>query len=440
MFICIFSEKILFTFGKFLNFVNIHYMNLKFRLTVMQFLEFFIWGAWLISFGGYLMAPEGALEKPATPEQVGLIFATAGFASLLMPGIVGIIADKWLNSERLLGICHLLGAVFLFFASQATSYSSLFPWMLLNAVVYMPTIALSYSVCYSLLNKANLEPITAFPPIRVWGTVGFIVAMWFIDLMGWKISPNQLLFASVAALALGIYSFTLPPSPPVKTKAKTSWKTAFGLDALVLFKQRQMVIFFLFSVLLGVCLQITNSFGSSFILGFGDKSVYGEIYSGSFAVLHSNIFLSISQISETLFILTIPFFLRKFGIKTVILMSFFAWVLRFGLYGIGNPGDGVFWLIASMIIYGMAFDFFNISGSLYIEKETPEYIRASSQGLFMMATNGFGAVLGNVGAGLVVGRFTNGGVTNWSLSWFAFAVYALIIGILFAVFFRYKKS
>ena len=415
-------------------------MNLKLRLTIMQFLEFFIWGSWLISFGGYLMAKNGALVSPATPEQVGAIFATAGLASLLMPGIVGIIADKWLNSERLLGICHLLGAVCLFFASQATSYSQLFPLMLLNAMVFMPTIALSYSVCYSLLSKANLEPIKSFPPIRVWGTVGFIIAMWFVDLMGWKISSNQLLLASGAALTLGIYAFTLPPSPPVKTQVKKSWKSSFGLDALVLFKRRQMTVFFLFSVLLGVCLQITNSFGSSFILGFGDISVYENIYSKTFAVEHSNIFLSISQISETLFILTIPFFLRKFGIKNVILMSFAAWVLRFGLFGIGNPGSGVAWLIASMIIYGMAFDFFNISGSLFIEKEVPEHIRASSQGLFMMATNGCGAVLGNISAGFVIGRFTHTGIINWSNAWFAFAAYALVIGILFALFFQYKKN
>lgn len=386
------------------------------------------------------MAKNGALTTPASPEQVGAIFAMTGLASLLMPGIIGIIADKWLNAERLLGICHLLGAGFLFFASRATTYDALFPLMLLNALVFMPTISLSYSVSYSLLSKANLDPVKTFPPIRVWGTVGFIVAMWFVDLMKWGISSNQLLLASGAALTLGIYSFTLPPSPPVKVQAKTSWKTAFGLDALVLFKQKQMVVFFLFTVLLGICLQITNSFGSSFILGFGDEAVYGDTYKHTFAIEHSNIFLSLSQISEALFILAIPFFLRKFGIKTVMLMSLFAWVLRFGFFGIGNPGSGVTWLVSSMIIYGMAFDFFNISGSLYIEKETPVHIRASSQGLFMMAANGFGSVLGNIGAGFVVGYFTQNGVINWSHSWITFASYALLIAILFAVFFQYKHK
>jgi NHS family xanthosine MFS transporter len=411
-------------------------MGLKLRLTVMQFLEFFIWGSWLISFGGYLTY---GLAEPASGTQIGTIFAMAGVASLIAPGIIGIIADKWLNSERLLGICHLIGAIVLFFASKASTYEQLFPLMLINAIVFMPTISLSYSVCYSLLDKSGLEPVKTFPPIRVWGTVGFIVAMFVVDLMNWKISSNQLLLASVSALVLAVYSFTLPPSPPVKTQKKTTWKSAFGLDALVLFKEKQMAIFFIFAVLLGVCLQITNSFGSSFILGFGNENVYGDLYKHTFAIQHSNIFLSISQIAEALFILAIPFFMRKFGIKTVMLMSLGAWILRFGLFGVGNPGTGVVWLILSMIIYGMAFDFFNISASLYIEKETPENIRSSSQGLLMMATNGLGAVLGNVGAGLVVEYFTNSeGITNWSYSWFAFASYALVIGILFALFFQYK--
>jgi NHS family xanthosine MFS transporter len=410
-------------------------MGLKLRLTITQFLEFFIWGSWLISFSGYLTY---GFATPATGPQIGAIFATAGLASLLTPGLIGILADKWINSERLLGICHLTGSIILYFASTAATYESLYPLMLINAMVFMPTISLSYSVSYSLLGKAKLEPVKTFPPIRVWGTVGFIVAMWLVDLMGWGITSKQLLLASVSSLLLGIYSFTLPPSPPVKSQKKTSWKAAFGLDALVLFKQKQMVVFFLFAVLLGVCLQITNSFGSSFILGFGNEKVYGDLYRKTFAIQHSNIFLSISQIAEALFIIAIPFFLRRFGIKTVMLMSLGAWILRFGLFGIGNPGNGVVWLISSMIIYGMAFDFFNISGSLFIEKETPVHIRASSQGLFMMATNGFGSVLGNIGAGFVVGYFTTNEITDWHGAWFVFASYAAVIGVLFAVFFRYK--
>jgi len=408
---------------------------LRFRLMIMQFLEYFIWGAWLISFGGYLSF---GLEVPATGPQIGAIFAIAGFASLLTPGIVGMIADKWINSERLFGICHLLASIVLFFASRATTYEQLFPLMLLNALLFMPTIALSYSVCFSILKNKGLDPVGDFPLIRIWGTVGFIIAMFVVDLMEWKISPNQLLLASGASLALGIYSFTLPPSPPLRTRINSGWKSIFGLDALILFRQKNMRVFFIFSILLGVCLQVTNSFGSSFILGFGNENVYGDTYLNTFALKHSNIFLSIAQISEALFILAIPFAMRKFGIKTVVLISLGAWVLRFAFLGIGNPGSAVVWLVLSMIIYGLAFDFFNISSSLLIEKEAPAHIRASSQGLLMMATGGLGSILGNISSGFVVGYFTQDGVTQWSSIWFTFAAYAFILGILFAFFFKYK--
>jgi NHS family xanthosine MFS transporter len=402
--------------------------GLKFRLTIAQFLEFFIWGAWLISFGGYLdhIGVEGS--------QIAFIYAMAGIASVITPGIIGIIADKWLNSERLLGICHLIGAVSLYFASTATSYNQLWPLMMLNAMAFMPTISLSYSVSYSLLSKAGLDTVKTFPPIRTWGTVGFICAMWIVNFLGWNQTPNQLLLAAGAALTLGIYSFTLPPSPPVKTQGKSSWKTAFGVDAFVLFKQKTMVVFFFFALLLGICLQITNTWGTPFLDSFKEN------YADSFTVKYPLIILSISQISEALFILAIPFFLRKYGIKTVMLMSFAAWALRFGLFGIGNPGNGFSWLILSMIVYGMAFDFFNISGSLFIEKETPSNIRSSAQGLLMMASNGLGAIAGQFAAAKVINYFTasGGGTRDWQNIWFTFASYALLTGILFAVFFKYK--
>jgi len=392
----------------------------------MQFLEFFIWGSWLISLGNYM----GNLDMG---DHIGPLFATAGFAAIIMPAIVGIIADRWLNSEKLLGILHLLGACCLFMASKTgANFNELYLYIFLNALVFMPTIGLSYSVCYSIMANRKMDTLNDFPPIRTWGTVGFIVAMWIVSLAGWELSANQLVLASASALVLGVYSFTLPPSPPTKVKKGSSLISTLGLDAVVLLKQRKMAIFFLFSVLLGVCLQITNSFGSLFLSSFRTN------YEHSFAVLHANIILSISQISEALFILAIPFFMRRFGIKTVILMSFGAWVLRFGLFGFGNPTTGLIWLILSMIVYGMAFDFFNISGSLFIEKETPPKFRASAQGLFMMVTNGLGAVIGNYSAQAVINYHTNGKETDWPTCWFIFAGYALVIGILFALCFRYK--
>jgi len=401
-------------------------MNIKLRLTIMQFLEFFIWGSWLISFGNYMFSM-------GMGDKIGTLFATAGIASFIMPTIVGIIADRWLNSEKLLGILHLLGACCLFIASKATSFNELYLCMFINALVFMPTIGLSYSVCYSIMAHRQMDPLKDFPAIRTWGTVGFIVAMWIVNFAGWGTSSNQLLLASASALVLGVYAFTLPPSLPTKVQKGSSLISVLGLDALVLLKERKMAVFFLFAVLLGVCLQITNSYGSTFLGSFASA------YPDSFVVKYNNILLSVSQISEALFILAIPFFMRRFGIKTVMLMSLGAWVLRFGLFGIGNPGSGLIWLILSMIIYGMAFDFFNISGSLFIEKETPAKFRASAQGMLMMVTNGLGAIFGNYSAEAVINYHTNNGVTDWPVCWFIFSGYALIIGILFAFCFRYKK-
>ena len=402
-------------------------MHLKLRLTITQFLEFFIWGSWLISFGNYMFSM-------GMGDKIGTLFATAGVASFIMPTIVGIIADRWINSEKLLGVLHLLGACCLFMASRATGFNELYLCMFLNALVFMPTIGLSYSVCYSIMAKNNLDTVKDFPPIRSWGTVGFIVAMWIVNLAGWGTSSNQLLLASGAALLFGIYVFSLPPSPPSRAQKGSSLISVLGLDALVLLKEKKMALFFFFAILLGICLQVTNSYGSAFLGSFRMD------YPDSFAVKYDNIFLSVSQISEALFILAIPFFMRRFGIKIVMLMSLGAWILRFGLFGIGNPGSGVIWLTLSMIIYGMAFDFFNVSGSLFIEKETPAKFRASAQGMLMMVTNGLGAIIGNYGAEKVINHFTNDGVTDWPVCWFIFAGYALIIGILFAAFFPYKRK
>jgi NHS family xanthosine MFS transporter len=404
-------------------------MGIKLRLTITQFLEFFIWGSWLISFGNYMYFM-------GMGDKIGTLFATTGIAAFIMPTVAGIIADRWINSEKLLGILHLLGACCLFLASTATDFNSLYLYMFLNALVFMPTIGLSYSVCYSIIANSKLDPVKDFPPIRVWGTVGFIIAMWIVNLAGWGTSPNQLLLACGSALFLGLYSFTLPPSPPTKAQKGSSLMSTLGLDALVLLKEKKMALFFFFAILLGVCLQITNSYGSTFLGSFAQI----DAYKNSFAVEYNNIFMSVSQISEALFILAIPFFLRRFGIKTVMLMSLAAWVLRFSLFGIGNPGSGMVWLTLSMIIYGMAFDFFNISGSLFIEKETPAKFRASAQGMLMMVTNGLGAVVGNYGAEIVINHYTKDGITNWPTAWFAFAAYALVIGVLFAVFFKYKHE
>jgi len=368
--------------------------------------------------------------------QVGSIYGTMGLASMVTPALFGIVADRWMNAERVLGICHLIGALLLFWASTVTDYGMFYLIMLFNSFVFMPTIALNNTVSYIILEKRGFNVVRDFPPIRVWGTIGFVCAMWIVDLCGWNNSPLQLYVSAGAGLLLGVYAFTLPACFPVRSGPTPSLVSSLGLDAFVLFKRRKMLIFFVFALLLGAALQITNAFGSTFIDDFSKSPAYAN----SFGVRHSNLLLSVSQISETLFILTIPFFLRRFGIKQVMLMSIFAWVFRFGLFGIGNPGSGLPLLILSMIIYGMAFDFFNISGSLFVEREADINIRASAQGLFMLMTNGIGAFLGTYISGRVVDYFTVGGVKDWHSIWFSFAAYALLLGIVFPLVFRYKHE
>ena len=400
--------------------------SLKLRLILMNFLQYAIWGAWLISLGAYL---GGQLKFEGF--QIGSFFATMGIASLFMPAIMGIVADRWIPAQKLLGLCHILAAGFLVVAAPQIHYSSLYPLVLCSVMFYMPTIALSNSVAYNALTKRGLDTVKSFPPIRVWGTIGFIVSMISVDLLGFANSSSQLYVSAAIGFALGIYSFTLPNCEVSQGNAKKSWIDHLGLRAFALFKQKKMAIFFVFSMMLGMSLQITNAFANDYLTNFFGKN---SIYKGTFGVEHANILISLSQASETLCILLIPFFLKKFGIKKVMLISMFAWVLRFALLGMGNPGDGVWMLVLSMIVYGVAFDFFNISGSLFVESETDSSIRSSAQGVFMIMTNGFGAFIGSYVAGWVVD------MAGWPTSWFVFAGYSLVVAIAFAFIFRYKYN
>ena len=410
--------------------------NIKFRLIVMNFLQYAVWGSWLISLGTYL-----GKSLHFEGSQIGSFYATMGIASLFMPAVMGVIADRWVQAQRLLGISHIIAALLMIVASHQESYQTLYPLVLLSVMFYMPTIALSNTVAYNALNKANLDTVKAFPPIRVWGTVGFICAMWCCDLAGFQASAWQFLQSAAIGVALGLYAFTMPECPTNKGGEKKSLAEALGLNAFALFKQKKMALFFIFSILLGVSLQITNGFANPFISDFGQVPQYAD----TFGVQHANILISLSQVSETLCILLIPFCLRRFGIKNVMLMAMGAWVLRFGLFGLGNPGGGVWMFLLSMIVYGVAFDFFNVSGSLFVDKETDDKIRSSAQGLFIMMTNGVGATIGTLGAQQVINHFVGdaSGVARmegWSQSWMIFAAYALVVAILFAIVFKYKHE
>jgi NHS family xanthosine MFS transporter len=408
--------------------------SLKQRLIFMNFLQFFVWGAWLITIANYWFD-----TKHWSPSEFGAIFSTLGISSLFMPTIMGILADRWINVEKLDAILHIVGGLFLAYIPFVSNSSDFF-WIIFFAMMcYMPTIALSNSISYSTLKNNNLDIVKDFPPIRVWGTVGFIAAMWVTNLTGNKASENQFYIAAISAIILGIYSFTLPKCPPQKTGSKSNkLDEIIGLDAFKLFKTYKMALFFLFSMLLGAALQLTNMYGDVYLSEFKNIAAYKNLW----VVEHSTIIMSISQVSETLFILAIPFFLKRFGIKRVMLISMFAWVLRFGLLAYGNPAEGLWMIIVSCIVYGMAFDFFNVSGSLFIETTTSSRIRSSAQGLFMMMTNGFGAILGSFSSGIIIEKFyklANGG-NDWKGIWLLFAAYALIVAVLFALFFKHKHD
>ncbi|UOQ97478.1 nucleoside permease [Hymenobacter sp. 5317J-9] len=407
-------------------------MNTKLRLTILSFLQFFIWGSWLITIGAYWFQ-----TKQWSGAQFGAIFSTMGIASIFMPSLMGIVADKYINAEKLYGILHILGGLTLCTIPMVTDPSTFFWVILLNMIFYMPTLSLSIAVSFSVLKTEGLDVVKDYPPIRVWGTIGFIVAMWTVSLLGFEKTTGQFYVAAGAAFLLGLYSFTLPKCPPQSTNTSSQGlMEILGLKSFAILRDRKMLTFFLFALLLGAALQLTNAYGDTFLHDF-DKT---PAYQDTLTVKYPAIIMSISQISETLFILAIPFFLRRFGIKQVMLFSMIAWVLRFGLFAYGNPGSGLWMIIVSCIVYGMAFDFFNISGSLFVETQTQPSIRASAQGLFMMMTNGFGAVLGSSLSGIIIQTyFTDAnGVKDWHSIWLTFAGYALAIAVLFVLIFKHK--
>jgi NHS family xanthosine MFS transporter len=408
-------------------------MSIKFRLTIMSFLQFFVWGAWLITIGTYCFNTKGW-----SGSEFGAIFSTLGISSILMPAFTGIIADRWINAEKLYGLLHIFYGLVLFYVPTVDNPGELYYVILLAMLFYMPTISLSNSIAFTILKNNDFDVVKVFPPIRVWGTIGFIVAMWITNLTGNKASANQFYIAAIVAIALGIYSFTLPKCPSQKLTTKdSSWIESLGLNAFKLFGTYKMALFFVFSMFLGGALQLTNMYGDTFLSDFANVPEYAN----SFVVKYSTIILSISQVSETVFILAIPFFLKRFGIKQVMLISMFAWVLRFALFAYGDPEDNLWMIIMSCIVYGMAFDFFNISGSLFIETSTDSSIRSSAQGLFMMMTNGFGAVFGSFVSGYIIDAyFTTAAGKDWPNIWLSFAMYAFIIAIAFAIMFKHRHN
>ncbi|EAT6560457.1 nucleoside permease [Salmonella enterica] len=458
-------------------------MNLKLQLKILSFLQFCLWGSWLTTLGSYMFVTlkfDGA--------SIGAVYSSLGIAAVFMPTLLGIVADKWLSAKWVYALCHVVGAITLFMAAEVTTPGAMFfvillnslaymptllgivadKWLsakwvyalchvvgaitlfmaaevttpgamffviLLNSLAYMPTLGLINTISYYRLQSAGMDIVTDFPPIRIWGTIGFILAMWGVSFSGFELSHMQLYIGATLSVLLVLFTFTLPHIPVANQQKNQSWTSMLGLDAFALFKNKRMAIFFIFSMMLGAELQITNMFGNTFLHSF-DKD---PLFASSFIVQHASVMMSISQISETLFILTIPFFLSRYGIKNVMLISIVAWMLRFGLFAYGDPTPfGTVLLVLSMIVYGCAFDFFNISGSVFVEKEVRPEIRASAQGMFLMMTNGFGCILGGIVSGKVVEYYTQNGITDWQTVWLIFAGYSLVLAFAFVALFKYK--
>ena len=433
-------------------------MNLKIRLSVMNFLEFAVWGAYLTCMGNYL-------GSAGLGAQISWFYALQGIVSIFMPTIMGIIADRKVQPQLLLGICHLIaGAAMLCcwymgecagFGNELPNKSAFIAMYTLSVAFFMPTIALANTVAFSSLKKNGLDTVKDFPPIRVLGTIGFIATMWFVNCAVWENGSFSFTFAENAhkfqythmqffisgllSIVLFLYTFTLPKCE-LEKKPASSVSEMLGLNAFKLFKTRKMALFFIFSAMLGMSLQVTNGYAGPFITSF--KGSVDPLVASSFAANNATLLTSISQISEALCILMIPFFLKRYGIKVVMLMSMFAWVFRFGLFGIGNPAmPGVILFILSCIIYGVAFDFFNVSGAMFVDQECEPKIKASAQGLFMLMTNGLGATVGTLAAGEIVNHFCKWNdagflMGDWQTCWFIFAGFALVVGVAFALVFH----
>ena len=450
--------------------------NLRSRLVLMNFLEFAVWGAYLTSMGTFLAAHEHF-------SIIGWFYSIQGIVSIFMPALMGIVADRWIPAQRVLSLCHFLAGALMVMAGvcglkEGFDVGTLFTLYAFSVAFYMPTLALSNSVAFNGLTQANMDTVKAFPPIRVFGTIGFILTMLTVSVIGTQVGADgqqefvfnldnllaafgadvevndtfkslqftswQFVISGGLSLLLALYSLTLPncPTKP-KTEAGGGLMKALGLDALYLFKQRRMAVFFIFSMCLGVSLQITNGYAGTYLAEFQAIPEYAQ----SLCAQYPNVLISLSQISETCCILLIPFFMKRFGIKNVMMIAMLAWVLRFGLFGTGNPGAGVWMFVLSCIVYGVAFDFFNISGALFVDNNTTSDIRSSAQGLFMLMTNGLGATIGTLGAMFICNHYVDAvaeqgieaKIAGWHTAWFIFAGYALVVLVLFALIFKEKK-
>ena len=420
---------------------------IKIKLSVMNFLEFAVWGSYLTSLGNFL-------ARVGLQAEIGWFYAVQGVVSLIMPSLIGIIADRWVPAQKMLSLCQLIAGLamgaagfYCMQAGDAIEFAPLFTLYTVSVAFFMPTIGIANSVAFNALTKEGLDTVTDFPPIRVFGTVGFICAMLFVNFMTFnglqfQASYMQLFTSAIFSFILAVYALTMPNCPVNKDVKPGSLVETLGLTSFKLFKQKKMAMFFIFSMFLGVSLQITNGYANPYISSFEHIAQFADAW----AAQNANALISLSQISEALCILLIPFCLKRFGIKGVMLISMFAWVLRFGFLGFGNPAGGLWMFVVSCIVYGVAFDFFNVSGGLYVDRETSPTIRSSAQGLFMIMTNGLGATIGTLAAMAIVNYHVvptdapEVQLEGWRMCWYIFASYALVVAVAFWILFKDNDS
>lgn len=395
-------------------------MGLKTRLqlSTMMFLQYFIWGTWYVTLNTYLGQTLGF-----TATQIGLCYGTFAIAAMISPFFVGLIADKYFATEKVLGAMHILGAILLIVASRATTFQLFYPALLLYTLSYAPTMALTNSLSFHQMENPGKQ----FPGVRVLGTIGWIVANNVIGWLGFTLTVEQLYVGAAASLLLGLYSFTLPHVPPKKEK-KANLKELIGLDALSLFKNRSFATLMIASVLIFIPVSFYFGFTASFMADIGINT----------DIIPNRI--SMGQMAEILFILILPFFITRFGVKRVLFVGITAWLVRFLLFANGDAGSGVWMIYTGIILHGVCYDFFVVTGQIFVDEKAPDNLKSSAQGLITFATYGLGMFIGTWFAGRTIDSLTVGGVPDWDKIWYVPTVIAAIVLVIFIFLFKEKKK
>ncbi len=395
-------------------------LNNRIKLSTMMFLEFFIWGSWFVTMGTYL-----GKNLLSDGIQIGTAYSTQSLGAIVAPFIIGLIADRFFAAQKILGVLHLVGGVLLWFASTSLNFESFFPFILGYMIAYMPTLALVNSISFKQLQNPEKE----FPAIRVFGTIGWIVAGIIIGWLNWEQNGNLILtfkVASVASVILGLFSFVLPHTPPVKKGEKTTLGDILGLDAIGLLKNKSFLMFFIASIAICVPLSFYYNFTNPFLNEVGMKAAAGVQVLG--------------QVSETLFMILMPLFFVRLGVKKMLAIGMIAWVLRYLFFAFGNADSNYWMLIGGIVLHGICYDFFFVTGQIYTDRLAGDRFKSAAQGFITLATYGVGMLIGSFISGMVVDKYVVGAGHDWYNIWIIPAGIAAVVAILFLLFFSDKKK